>query len=308
MPDFFIVIPVLNACWTIDRTIWSVATQTGGLSIHYHVQDGGSTDGTLERIRSWADRLARIGADLPSSLTFTFSSQADGGMYDAIARGFAAMPVGPAGWMGWCNADDTLWPGALEAIGAMGSDLPDVEWAMGWPSAVDALGRVLALQPWKRFPRAVLACGLADGVHWPFVQQESTFWRRSLWDRAGSVCTSMRLAGDWDLWLRFAHHAPLVHLQRQVGAFCFRPGQQSADVRSYRAEIEAIEPQSSRQRRLRLAARPDLTSIEIATPDADGRWRRARRGCRWPADAMVPLLGLSGPAMVRAMKVFNRVW
>ena len=64
MSEHFIVTPVLNAIGTIDRTIWSIVAQAGDLDIHYHVQDGVSTDGTVERLRDWSRRLERIGGEL----------------------------------------------------------------------------------------------------------------------------------------------------------------------------------------------------------------------------------------------------
>ena len=56
MSEHFIVTPVRNAIGTIDRTIWSIVAQAGDLDIHYHVQDGVSTDGTVERLRDWSRR------------------------------------------------------------------------------------------------------------------------------------------------------------------------------------------------------------------------------------------------------------
>jgi len=37
-----------------------------------------------------------------------------------------------------------------------------------------------------------------------WIQQESVFWRRSLWEKAGSsLAVSLNYAGDLELWLRF---------------------------------------------------------------------------------------------------------
>ncbi len=53
----FIVTPSRNAVATIDQTILSVVSQAGNFAIRYHIQDGGSTDGTLERIAEWRGLL-----------------------------------------------------------------------------------------------------------------------------------------------------------------------------------------------------------------------------------------------------------
>ena len=60
----------------------------------------------------------------------------------------------------------------------------------------------------------------------------------------------LKLAGDWDLWRRFAMLQELVHVDRQLGSFHARPGQKSADVSGYRKECESIRPSASRRQAL----------------------------------------------------------
>ncbi|HKZ80578.1 MAG TPA: glycosyltransferase, partial [Pyrinomonadaceae bacterium] len=66
MHAHYIVTPVRNAVQTIDATIWSIVSQAGDIHIHYHVQDGQSDDGTLEKIEAWARRLEKVSGDLPA--------------------------------------------------------------------------------------------------------------------------------------------------------------------------------------------------------------------------------------------------
>jgi len=49
----YVVTPAFNAVQTINRTINSVISQSGDFTIHYHVQDGGSTDGTVALLQQW---------------------------------------------------------------------------------------------------------------------------------------------------------------------------------------------------------------------------------------------------------------
>src|SRR5205807_178820 len=125
----------------------------------------------------------------------------------------------------------------LATIAQLGNDLPTIDWIIGWPAWFDDSGRFTAIDRQPRFPHSILSAGLADGIHWPFVQQESTFWRKRLWDRAGGLNPAFRLAGDWDLWSRFARTATLVHVNRQLGAFHVRLGQQSTDLDAYWREV-----------------------------------------------------------------------
>ena len=53
MPQtIYMVTPSLNAAETIDDTIWSILSQRGAGNIRYHIQDGGSTDGTIVKLQT----------------------------------------------------------------------------------------------------------------------------------------------------------------------------------------------------------------------------------------------------------------
>jgi hypothetical protein len=60
------------------------------------------------------------------------------------------------------------------------------------------------------------------------------------------VPRELKLAGDWDLWRRFAQTQELVLVDRQLGSFHARPGQKSADVAGYRGECERLLPTAER--------------------------------------------------------------
>src|SRR5262249_16949069 len=62
--------------------------------------------------------------------------------------------------------------------------------------------------------------GYCKGRADTFIQQESTFWRRSLWEAAGGkLNTDLRLAADFELWARFFQHADLWSISAPLGAF-----------------------------------------------------------------------------------------
>jgi len=55
-----------------------------------------------------------------------------------------------------------------------------------------------------------------------YIQQESTFWRRSLWEKAGGeLNASYRDVGDFDLWVRFFRHARLYSVNALIGGYRF---------------------------------------------------------------------------------------
>lgn len=81
---------------------------------------------------------------------------------------------------------------------------------------------------------------LAGDFKW--LQQESTFWRRSLWERAGGgLDPRLRLAVDFELWMRFFRHTRLYTAEALLGAFRRRDGQRSAVLLDdHLAEAESV--------------------------------------------------------------------
>jgi len=76
----------------------------------------------------------------------------------------------------------------------------------------------------------------------PNIQQESSFWRRSLWEKAGSrMRTELIYAGDLDLWLRFFRHEQLYTVDTMLGGYR-KHGNQKVELHMdlYYAEADKI--------------------------------------------------------------------
>jgi hypothetical protein len=273
---FVIVTPVRNCSRFVDETVLSVISQAGPFSIRYHVQDGGSTDGTLDKLACWADRLAGNFPILCDGITFSYASEPDRGMYDAISRGFAVCRDGDA--MGWLNADDCLASDALATVTAILTRFPEVDWLCGRTCLTDEMGKITRLDPAHRWPRAAIAAGLFDFRTQPFLtflQQEGMFWRPSLWRRSGGLDTSFLLAGDFDLWRRFAQHSDLVTVDAVLGSHRCHSAQLTVDLTKYYAEIDARMGGSAkcRQREFtRLNSRPPKRTGPLIARDQSGEW------------------------------------
>lgn len=226
MADIFIIIPTYNAARFLDRCLASVLlTQPGDFSLRVHVQDGGSTDGTAKVAAAWAVRGV------------TFASEPDAGLYDAIHKASKAVADGQI--MTWLGSDDVLLPGSLDTVFSIFDQRQEVAWVAGSPFVGrDGSGN---FTPWglQKFSRKVLSRGLADGRSCNFVMQEGTFWRSDLWNEVGGINPAFRLAGDWDLWRRFAQKTPLYSLDFPLARFTQRVGQASSDMAAYYAEIDA---------------------------------------------------------------------
>src|SRR3984893_6542432 len=238
---FSIVTPVLNGEKFLDQSILSVVSQEGPFTIRYHVQDGGSKDRTLEILAAWQTRLARDFPLFCEGIEFSFASAPDRGAYDAVNRGFAAFAYAHANAMTWIGSDDRFEPGAFATVEEIFRDFPDIDWVTGRTTIISEAGPMMRMAPpLVPFPQHAIAAGIFDGrFATDCIELEATFWRPRLWQKAGGVDPNFRIAGDFDLWRRFARHTDLVVVDAILGCFRVRAGQLSEDVGGYRTEIDA---------------------------------------------------------------------
>ncbi|QOC23778.1 exostosin family protein [Wenzhouxiangella sp. AB-CW3] len=258
-PTIFITTPCLNAEATIDKTIQSVVSQAGKFSIRYHVQDGGSQDRTLDKLQYWQTTISsKAFKSNCDSVLFSYSAAPDAGMYDALFNAMEELCAPDHGFLTWINADDLLMPGALSlAVAVEEQFMPDqLSWFGG---AVCVVSNDLITACFDRpIPRQALRMGICDGTHWDFLQQEGTFFRKWLWDKAARNIREMKLAGDWELWRQMAHHADFFQTKSPLGAFCTSDQQASfLQKSSYLAEIDAVLTPAQRTRHLEMLCQED---------------------------------------------------
>jgi glycosyltransferase involved in cell wall biosynthesis len=256
-PRITMVTAVRNGVKYIEDTIRSIVSQ-GYPNLEYIVVDGVSTDGTLEVIRKYEKHIA------------WWVSQPDRGVYDALNTGFARS-TGEI--MGWLNASDMLHANGLFIVGSVFAALPNVEWITGRPTLLNSDGVTVQtgnVQQWSRYRFLAGACH--------YIEQESTFWRRSLWDQAGgSLSSSYRAAGDFDQWVRFFRHAKLYSVDAIIGGYRFHGDSLSArDMDDYhRACDEVIEAELGSVRwgkALRIFR--GMSRAAKAIPAVRGIWQR----------------------------------
>jgi hypothetical protein len=199
-PKITLVTPVFNSARYIEQTIQSVISQKYP-NLEYFIEDGGSTDGTLEIVRKYERDLSG------------WTSEPDNGMYDALNRGFGRSS---GGIMGWISATDMMHTGSLFVVGSVFNALREVEWITARPTGFSEEGMTVGVsRSLKRWSRIRFLAGSNR-----YIQQESTFWRRSLWERAGSHMDASRREGsDFELWVRFFRHARLYSVDALIGGF-----------------------------------------------------------------------------------------
>ncbi len=224
-----IVTPTLDQGGFLEAAITSVATQ--GVEAEHVVIDGGSSDQTREILERNRERLA------------AWRSEPDEGQYDAINKGFA-LTNGEI--MGWLNADDFYAPYALRLVEDIFRSFREIDWlTSSFSATANETGHVFDIKRIVCWDRRAFARGFnlpRPGRHGGyFIPQESTFWRRSLWERAGArVESRLRLAGDFDLWARFYAHAELWSVRALLGVFRSHPRQKSRAYDEYLSEAERV--------------------------------------------------------------------
>jgi len=277
---FSIVTPSFQQNQFLERSLASVLAQEVD-DLEYIVIDGGSTDGSVETIKRHAPRLAY------------WTSRPDRGYADALNEGFGRS-TGEI--MGWLNSDDMLAPWALRTVESVFRALPDVEWITTlYPLVMDEDGLVIAARHTEGYNADAFYRGrnapLAPGFYTSVIQQESTFWRRSLWERAGArLDAGLRMAADFELWARLFRHAELHAVGVPLGCFRFQQGSfTSTRMDAYLAECRAAlqpyhraaprAPERMFRRLARLLPRRLYPATGLAYPVS--KIRQEGRGSQW---------------------------
>lgn len=202
-----VVTPCYNMEKYIEGTIISVLSQNYD-NLEYIIVDGGSTDGSMEIINKYRDKIAVV------------ISEPDHGMYDAIAKGFA---VATGDIFAYINADDTYFPHTFRLVNEIFTANSEIDWIGGRPAYINENRNLTDIFPQVGAKRSKdIARGYFHQNAYGFLMQESMFWRKELYIKSGGINGSLRLAGDFDLWRRFAQFAEFIPVDVPLAAFMRR--------------------------------------------------------------------------------------
>ena len=193
LPRITIVTPSFNQAQFLERTIRSVLDQEYP-DLEYLVMDGGSTDGSVEIIRRFAERLTY------------WTSGPDGGQAAAINAGWR-MAHGEV--LAWLNSDDVFLPGALSAVGHAFQEHPKAVLVYGQTQLVDPDGLLLGTVGSAYRQRTLL-------YSHQLIPQPSSFFRRSAVEAVGLLDESLHYSMDLDLLLRLSRMARPLMLQQTL--------------------------------------------------------------------------------------------
>lgn len=195
-PRITVVTPSFNQAAYLERTIFSVLDQ-GYPNLEYIIVDGGSTDGSVDIIRRYADRLA------------WWVSEPDHGQTDAINKGLRRAT---GEWVAWQNSDDIYYPGVFHDLAAAAAQNPQAGLIIGDMMLIDENDRALRdIRYVKPSYKALLAEGMV-------LTNQSAFWRREVQSEIGLMSEDLHYAFDYEWFLRLTQHVEAIHVDRIWGA------------------------------------------------------------------------------------------
>jgi glycosyltransferase involved in cell wall biosynthesis len=173
-----IVTPSYNQGQFIERTLQSVAIQTGA-EIEHVVFDGGSSDNTVQILKAFTPPVRWV-------------SKRDKGQTDAVNQGIQATD---GEIIGWLNSDDIYYPGAVARVVAYFAAHPEIDVVYGMADHIDREDHAFEAyptEPWN-IERLLETC---------FICQPALFFRRRVVEQHGLLNESLNYCMDYEYWLR----------------------------------------------------------------------------------------------------------
>jgi len=208
-----IITPSYNQADFIERTIQSVLNQNYP-DLEYIVMDGGSTDGTLEILKKYSDRII-------------WKSEKDKGQSDAINKG---LKMATSDIIAYINSDDTYEPETFQRVADFFKHNPNSKWISGKCRIINEKDQEIR-RPittyknlfLKRYSYRKL---LAEN----FISQPATFWKRELLDEIGFFNEKENFCMDYEYWLRIGKKYPLGIINEYLANFRYYQNSKSGSV------------------------------------------------------------------------------
>lgn len=220
LPKISLITPTLNQGKFIRDTIQSVLSQNYP-NLEYIVIDGGSTDNTVDILKSYGNKLIWI-------------SEKDKGQSDAINKG---LKIATGEIISYLNSDDYLQPGVLTKIGTFFANNTEAFWVTGKCYTVDGMGKEVR-KLITLYKNIFLKYFRFRNIFYivQFISQPSTFWRRNLLEQIGLFDTKLSYDMDYDYWLRIWQKNKLYFLDEYLSSY-----------RLHRASKAVISPETQFQ-------------------------------------------------------------
>jgi glycosyltransferase involved in cell wall biosynthesis len=256
LPKISVITPSFNQAQFLERTIRSVLDQDYP-NLEYIIIDGGSTDGSVDVIRRYADRLTY------------WVSEKDSGQSQAINKGLMRAT---GDWLAWQNSDDIFYPGTFSQFAECASRSPGAGLIIGDMNMIDVHDQVLRD---IKYVRPTYGAMLAEGM---VLANQAAFWRRELHQQLGYLREDLHFVFDFEWFLRILKSGVRAeHVREMWGGLRIHQAtktarSQSAFTREYTSILAGRGLPGWRKRLYQLR--------RLSLMVADGEWAYVRRGLR----------------------------
>lgn len=206
LPKISIVIPSYNKVKYIQETLDSIASQNYP-NLEVIIQDGGSTDGTVEIIRQFAKKYPK---------TIKWISKKDKGQVDAINKGLKKA-IGDV--LTFINADDVYEKGALKKVGKYFAEYPNTPWLAGKGRTINGEGEEISILItfYKNLLLKINIYLFLLTVN--YFMQPSVFLSRNAYQKYGPFTGAGEYVMEYDMWLRIGKEEMPAILDTHLSSF-----------------------------------------------------------------------------------------
>ncbi len=204
-----IVTPNLNGGKYLEQTIKSIINQDYEF-IEYIIIDGGSTDNSHEIIKKYLNRIDY------------FEVKKDDNMYEAINYGFRKAK---GDIFSWLNSDDLYYSNCISKI-IKKMEKKNYHWVNCISSSLEDK-KIHSYKIPFFFPKKIIQDGKCHKSDYGFIPQESVFFSKEIYFKAGEIPTKYNFSGDFYLWKKMAIETSLKPIFCNAGIFRKRENQLS---------------------------------------------------------------------------------
>jgi len=180
---FSIITPSYNQAEFLEDTIKSVVSQK--VDLEYFIQDGGSTDSSVDIIKKYAKKFSFI----------SWQSKQDKGQVDALNQGLKKCT---GDIIAYLNSDDYYLPNALNKVEKYFTSHSEKHWLVGDCRVSDSK------LSWTFSLKHLWPVKLSSWFLLVFntVNQPSVFLKKDIVKKVGEFDEKLNYAFDYDYWLR----------------------------------------------------------------------------------------------------------